>query len=422
MTIAVVAIVVLLALSAFFSASETALTAASRPLMHQLESDGHRRAGIVNRLLDRKDRLLGAILLGNTLVNILASSIATSVLVASYGEAGVAYATVVMTVVVLMFGEILPKTYAIHNASRLAQWLARPVQLVVTLLAPLVHAIQLVLNGILRLFGAKFDARADLASAMTELRGAIEMHTTEEVRHERAMLRSILDLDDVTVSEIMIHRKNTAMIDAGQTPGRIVDAVLESPYTRIPLWQEDQDNIIGVINAKVLLRAVRAHPGDIEKLDIPSLASPPWFIPESTSLLEQLQAFRDRREHFALVVDEYGALMGVVTLEDILEEIVGEISDEHDVTVSGVRPQADGSYIMNGDVTIRDLNRQFEWRLPDEEASTLAGLVLHESRQIPEAGQAFLFHGFRFEVMRRQRNQLALIRVTPPKTDDIEAE
>lgn len=422
MTAAILVIVALLCLSAFFSASETALTAASRPLMYQLESSGHVRAAVVNRLLDQKERLLGAILLGNNLVNIMASSIATSVLIGLFGDTGVAYATAGMTVVVLMFGEILPKTYAIHNANTLAQALARPVRLLVLVLAPLVHAIQLVLNGVLRLFGAKFSSTTDPEAALAELRGAIEMHTAEEVRHERAMLRSILDLDDVSVGEIMIHRKNVAMIDAALPASRIVDQVLESPFTRLPLWQEDHDNIVGVIHAKALLRAVRAHPGEVDKLDIAALVTPPWFIPDSTTLLEQLHAFRQRREHFALVVDEYGALMGVVTLEDILEEIVGEISDEHDVAVSGVRPQPDGSYIMNGDVTIRDLNREFEWRLPDEEAATVAGLVLHESRQIPEVGQAFLFHGFRFEVLRRQRNQITQLRVTPPPKDEIQPE
>ncbi len=423
MTITIAIIVVLLCFSAFFSASETALTAVSRPLMHQLEQEGHVRAGIVNRLLERKDRLIGAILLGNNLVNILASSLATSVLIAMAGEAGVVYATALMTVVVLMFGEILPKTYAIHNANSMAQNIARIITVLVTVLAPIVQVIQLVLNGILRLFGAKFSTSTDIEAALAELRGAIEMHTTEEVRHERAMLRSILDLDEVAVGEIMTHRKNVVMIDARLPATRVVDEVLESPYTRLPLWREDHDNIIGVINAKVLLRAVRQHADAIDELDVASLASPPWFIPESTTLLEQLQAFRERREHFALVVDEYGTLMGVVTLEDILEEIVGEISDEHDVTVSGVRAQSDGSYMINGDVTIRDLNREFEWRLPDEEAATIAGLVLHESRQIPEVGQTFLFHGFRFEIARRQRNQITLLRVTPPpKPKDTEPE
>ncbi len=410
----------LLLMSAFFSASETALTTASRPLMHQMEQDGNLRARLVNQLRMAQDRLLGTILLGNNLVNILASSLATSALIELFGEAGVVYATGAMTVLVLIFGEILPKTYAIHNANSLALLVARPMKLLVALLVPVVFAIQAVIGGVMRLFGARYAAEANLTTALAELRGAIEMHAHEEAKQERAMLRSILDLEEVEVGEIMTHRRTMFMIDVNQPPEVILDQVLDSPFTRIPLWRDEPDNIIGMIHAKALLRAVRAHPGDLNQLDIAALATPPWFIPESTSLREQLQAFRERREHFALVVDEYGTLEGLVTLEDILEEIVGEIADEHDVAVSGVKTQPDGSYLVAGHVTIRDLNREFDWGLPDEEAATIAGLVLHEARLIPEVGQVFRFHNFRFEILRRQRNQITLLRLTPP--DDGEEE
>jgi Mg2+/Co2+ transporter CorB len=252
---------------------------------------------------------------------------------------------------------------------------------------------------------------------MMELRGAIEVHATQDqVKEERRMLRSILDLGDVEVGEVMTHRRSAVTIDAALPATEIVDHILRTPYTRIPIWRDTADNIIGVVHAKDVLRAVRALGGEVDKLEVAELAAPPWFIPDSTTLLEQLQAFRTRREHFALVVDEYGALMGVVTLEDILEEIVGDISDEHDVAVAGVRPQTDGSFVIDGGVTIRDLNREFEWRLPDDQANTIAGLVLHESRQIPNAGQVFRFHGFRFEILRRHRNQVISLRVTPPST------
>jgi Mg2+/Co2+ transporter CorB len=212
----------------------------------------------------------------------------------------------------------------------------------------------------------------------------------------------------------MVHRKNVTMIDADDSAATIVEQMLACPFTRVPLFKGDPDNVIGVINAKALLRAVQAQRGQMDKLDIIAIASPPWFVPESTDLLEQLQAFRHRREHFSLVVDEYGSIMGIVTLEDILEEIVGEISDEYDVTVRGVRAQEDGSYIVDGNVTIRDLNRQFEWDLPDEDAATIAGLVLYEVRLIPEVGQTFMLADFRFEILRRHRNQITLLRITPP--------
>ena len=416
MLVSLSAIAILLVLSAFFSGSETALTAASRPLMHQLAQNGDRRAATVERLHAKTERLIGAILLGNNLVNILASALATSLMIAAYGEAGVVYATIVMTLMILIFAEILPKTYAFRNASRTALSVAPVVNALVFVLAPVTHAIQLVTRGMFKAFGVNFDSGVVLGGQAAELRGAIELHAGEDqsVKHERAMLRSVLDLADVQVGEIMIHRKNVDAIDADETPQSIVDQVLASPYTRIPLWRGETDNVVAVLHVKALLRDVRAQDGRIEDLNIVSLAAKPWFIPESTTLLDQLLAFRDRHEHFSLVVDEYGSLMGIVTLEDILEEIVGDISDEHDIAVTGVRGHSDGSFTVRGNVTIRDLNREFEWGLPDEEAATVAGLVLHESRRIPEVGQAFMFHDFRFEILTRHRHQITSVRITPP--------
>jgi Mg2+/Co2+ transporter CorB len=253
------------------------------------------------------------------------------------------------------------------------------------------------------------------------LRSAIEEHASTdtadaaETRQERNMLRSILDLGEVTVVEVMTHRRQMVTIDAELPPADIVDAALASPFTRLPLWQDEPDNIVGVVHAKSLLRAVRAAKGPLSARDLDQVVTKPWFVPDATTLLDQLQAFRDRREHFALVVDEYGSLMGLVTLEDILEEIVGDITDELDTHVPGVYAQPDGSYIVDGTVTVRDLNREFDWELPDEtDYSTVAGLVLYESRHIPEVGQTFTFFGFRFEIRKRQRNQIMTVRVTPP--------
>ena len=416
MLVSMTVIAILLILSAFFSGSETALTAASRPVMHQLERKGDRRAGMINRLRTRKGRLIGAILLGNNLVNIMASALATGSFIALFGTIGVAYATITMTFLVLIFAEILPKTLAFKNANRTALAIAPAVSLLVFLLAPVTHAVQVLIRIILKPFGTDFQSDAEaLGTTAEELRGTIELHTGDSpvVKHERAMLRSVLDLAEVQVGEIMIHRKNVVRIDADGPPAEVVRQVLESPYTRIPLWQGEPDNIVGVLHAKELLRAVRTKDVELAELNVVALAAEPWFVPDTTLLLDQLQAFRERRSHFSLVVDEYGSVMGIVTLEDILEEIVGDISDEHDVAVTGVRPHADGSYTVQGNVTIRDLNREFEWELPDEEAATVAGLVLHESRRIPEVGQSFLFHGFRLEIVRRQRHQITAVRITP---------
>lgn len=414
--IAIGTIFFLLALSGFFSGSETALTAVSAAKMRAMEKDGNKAARRVNKILAKKERMIGALLLGNNLVNILASALATSVLINLFGEAGVVYATLVMTMLVLIFAEVLPKTYAIHFSDTMAMRIAPIIRIVIIVFSPVTQMVSHIVRFVLRLFGADISVVA-VGQNVDELRGAIEMHGghQSQVRMQRAMLHSILDLDDVEVEEIMTHRRSVEMIDADKPMEEIMQVVIDSPYSRIPVWKNDQDNIVGVINIKSMLRQIQEYNGKISKVKIENIASEPWFVPESTSLSDQLQAFRDRREHFALVVDEYGSFMGVVTLEDILEEIVGEIEDETDEIVAGVRKQPNGSYLVEGMVTIRDLNREFDWNMPTEHYATVAGLVIHEAQIIPDAGQSFNFYGFRFDVVRRQRHQITMLRVTPPK-------
>ncbi len=386
--------------------------------MHQLEQTGDQRAAVVNKLHQDKEHLIGTILLGNNLVNILASALATSILIALFGETGVIYATIAMTFLVLIFSEILPKTYAIRNANSAALAIAPVIHFVVVLFTPATTLINILVKALFRLFGANYQASDAFDSGNEELRGAIELHdgSDEQVRHERNMLRSVLDLAGVQVSEIMTHRRNTTTVDAADPDA--IDQILSSPFTRVPLWLDNPDNIVGVLHAKALLRAIRSHDESSGPLDLVGLAADPWFIPEQTLLLDQLESFRQRREHFSVVVDEYGSLMGIVTLEDIIEEIIGDIDDEHDVGAEAVLQEHDGSFILDGSATIRDLNRQYEWRLPDEEASTLAGLILHESRRIPQVGQSFMFHGFRFDILESHRHQVTSIRVTPPPSDE----
>ena len=409
-------IVVLLVFSAFFSGSETALTAASRPRIHQLAIKGNRRARIVLNLHDHKDRLIGAILLGNNIVNIFGSALATYMFLKIFGDAGVFYATMTMTLLIVIFAEVLPKTYAITHADRSALVVAEPIRIVVTLLAPITAAIQWFARMTVAPFGVKLAADLSIEHDEEELRGAIDLHdgAEPELRQERQMLQSILELDDVGVEAIMTHRQTVTMIDIDDSPADIVNQALASPFTRLPLYKGDPDNIVGILHAKALLREVHTIGDQLEGVDFSKIAANPWFIPDTTTLLDQLQAFRAKREHFAIVVDEYGAFKGIVTLEDILEEIVGSIEDEHDIAVSGVRPQTDGTYVISGTVTLRDLNREFEWHLPDDQAATLAGLLLHASRRIPESGQVFTFYGYRFEILRRHRNQITSICVTPP--------
>jgi Mg2+/Co2+ transporter CorB len=420
LAISLLAIFALLLLSGFFSGSETALTAASRARIHHLARKGNKRAQAVSWLIDRREQLLGSILLGNNLVNILASSLATSVLITIYGQAGVVYATVIMTILLVIFAEILPKTYAIRHADRVALAVAPIARGIVWFFSPVVLVMLALVRVILALFGVDRKDRGNIVSAADEIRGAIHLHTSGGgiVKHDRDMIESILELSEVELSDVMVHRKNMFTIDAGAPTKTIIEQILKSPNTRTPIWRDNPDDIIGIIHVRDVLRALSEVGGDAEKLDVDALASEPWFVPETTTLREQLSAFRRRRVHFALVVDEYGALMGLVTLEDIIEEIVGEISDEYDEEEIEFRTLPDGRCVVAGTAAVRDLNRAFDWELPEEDATTVAGLVIHEARVIPEVGQSFDFFGFKFEVLRRHRNQITTLRITPPQTSD----
>jgi Mg2+/Co2+ transporter CorB len=412
---ALVVVLICVLLSAFFAGSETALTASSRASMHRLEKQGNRRAALVNRLIDARGRLIGALLLGNNAVNIAASALATGVLLNWFGEIGVVYTTVVMTILIVIFAEVLPKTAAFNAPDRLALWVARPIDWTVRLLAPVLIGIEWLVKRMLRLLGMNVGESESILLPHEELRGAVDLlHREGGVeRLDRDMLSGLLDLRDLTVSDVMVHRTEMITVCADDPPEQAVNAVLQSEVTRVPLWKGKPENIVGILHAKDLLRAIQAADGDLAKVDIAAIVRPPWFVPEIRPLSEQLKAFRRRKTPFALVVDEYGEVMGLVTLEDILEEIVGDITDEHDVAVPGVRPQPDGSVNVDGGVPIRDLNRAMEWSLPDDEATTVAGLVIHEARSIPEPGQTFTFHGFRFRVLRRDRNRITALRITP---------
>ena len=407
-------VLLLLALGAFFAGSETALTAVSRGRMYQLEKEGSRAARDVNRLVNNRERMVGALLLGNTFVNILASSLATTVLEHSFGHRAVIIATAIMTVLILFFVEVLPKTLAIARTDRFALAVATPVRLVVSVLAPIVLAVQFMVWRVLALFGVR-ENEEDLVEAHEEIRGTVDLHHQEGTveREHRDMIGGILDLRELTVGDVMVHRKTMATIDADLPPQQILKEILDANHTRVPLWREQPDNIVGVVHTKDIVRAVLAR--GRAGVDVAALATPPWFVPETTMLEEQLQAFREKRTHFALVVDEYGALQGLITLEDILDEIFGDIPDEHEeLGRPDVRRRPDGSFLVDGTVPIRELNRDLDWNLPDEEATTIAGLIIHEARTIPEVGQRFKFFGYEFEILRRQRNQITALRVTPP--------
>lgn len=411
------AIVFLLIVSGFFAGSETALTAVSGARMHHLANEGSWRAKNVNTLIENRERLIGAMLLGNTFVNILASSLATTVALAYFSSGGVAIVTFGMTAIVLVFAEVLPKTFAIARTDRMALAVAPIVRVFVALLAPIVNFVQYIVWRVLALFGVRQEQEDENITPHEEIRGAIDLHHKEGgvEREHRDMLGGILDLMELKVSDVMVHRKNMIVLDASDPAEEVVEHMLSSPHTRFPISRGGPENIVGVLHIKDLLRFLIRSRGSLEGFNVLELTTTPWFVPDTTSLEEQLAAFRERHAHFALVVDEYGTLQGLVTLEDILEEVFGDIADLHDQkAATGIRRQADGSYNVDGWMPVRDLNRELNWNLPDEEATTIAGLVINAARAIPDVGQVFSFYDYKFEVLRRQRNQITALRIIPP--------
>ena len=412
------AIALLLLVSAFFAGSETALTAVSRGRMHQLEKDGSKAAHHVNALVANREKLIGSVLLGNTFINILASSLATEILAPQLGERAVLIVTAGMTMAVLFFAETLPKTLAIARTDRFALAVAWPLRIVIAILSPIVATVQFLVWRLLFLFGVRPHENDDADAAHDEIRGAVALHHQEGTveREHREMIDGVLDLRELRVGDVFMHRKHMTAIDLDQPKDALIQAVMESEHTRLPLWRDEPDNIIGILNTKHLAQALVERRGDYRELDIGALATPPWFVPDTTRLEELLAAFRAHHSPFALVVDEYGALQGLVTLEDVLAEVIGELPDENQAEQrSDVRRRPDGSYLVDGTVPVRDLNRELDWSLPEEDATTIAGLVIQEAHAIPEPGQRFSFFGYTFEVLQRQRNQITALRVTPPK-------
>lgn len=417
-----VAVTVLLLISAFFSGSETALTAASRGMLKAQADKGSRGAKAALSVTDDSESMIGALLLGNNIANILSAALTTALLTDLFGSKGVAIATVMVTVLVLVFAEVLPKTIAIISPVPVAILVGPVVKLLIILFTPIVTMVRAFVRLILRVFGLRADPNRHILALREEIAGAISLGHSEGAveKEDRDRLLGALDLADRTVDEIMRHRRETEMIDADLAPEEIVSLMLASSHSRLPVFRGSDENILGVVHAKDLLREVErlshiheTHDQAMAALDVVKVAMKPYFIPDTTTLDEQMREFLKRRTHFALVVDEYGTLQGLITLEDILEEIVGEITDEFDlVDKSNALKRADGgSYLVEGAMTIRDLNRATDWNLPDDEANTVAGLVIHEAQMIPAQGQAFSFHGFRFEVVTRRENRLTRLKV-----------
>jgi Mg2+/Co2+ transporter CorB len=410
----IAAIAALLLFAGFLVTAGTAIGAASRSRMTELERRGIAKAAAVRQLIALPDRVTAAIAVGATASLVLATAIATRLALNWYGPPGPAYAAALIALLALIFVQALPKAIALVAPDRVALVTAAPFTLVTDLLAPFSAAVDAALSRGLAMAGINPTARTS-RSVDDELRGTIDLHQRSGTagKIDLDMLGGVLDLKELELFDVMVHRTKMRSLDAASPPAQILEEILKSGHSRFPVWRERPDNIIGVLHAKDLFAALQAAHGDAAAIDIEAICTPPWYVPDTTTVADQLAAFLRRKAHFALVVDEYGEVMGLVTLEDILEEIVGEIRDEHDVGAVGVRRESSGSYLVDGAVPIRDLNRMHGWHLPDDEATTIAGLVIHEAQMIPEAGQAFTFHGFRFEVVRKRRNQLVSIRVTP---------
>ena len=418
--ITVGAILILLIMSGFFSGSETALTAASRSKLQAKANKGSAGAARALKVTNDNEKLIGSVLLGNNLVNILATALITALFTQMMGENGIFLATLLMTFLVLVFAEVLPKTYAITNPESAAISVSRSISIFVFIFAPIVSFVRLLVRGVLWIFGVATDPDTNVLAVRDEIAGALTLGHQEGVveKEDRDRILGALDLSDRAVEEIMLHRSGIEMIDVSLPPDEILSQCLESAHTRLPLYRGNPENIVGVIHAKDLARAMVKLTRDSKNRDkalaqfkVLDVAMKPYFVPETTPLDDQMRQFLKRHTHFALVVDEYGALQGLITLEDILEEIVGEITDEFDKNDLEVTKAQDGHVIVDGAMTIRDLNRAQEWGLPDEEANTLAGLVIHEAQMIPSEGQVFVFYGFRFEVVARKENRITRLKI-----------
>ncbi len=406
----------LIILSAFFSGSETSLTSASKPRMHNLARTGKKNAKIFEELFKNKEMLICTILFANNLVNILASAIATKILIELTNNEGILYATIIMTLMILIFGELIPKTLALSKADQFALKIAPFMRILVYILYPLTVALNFIATSILKMFGVNylnFKKEEVSEKREEELRGAIDLHGEDSSKDEKNMLKSILDLDDITVGSIMIPRKDIFSLSSNIKYNELITKLNNSPHSRIPIWEKNPENIIGIFHIRKLIE-IKAD--DPKNFNIKSLCQKPWFIPESTRLDNQLLEFKRRKEHFSIVVDEYGEFLGIVTLEDIIEEIVGEIDDEHDVlkiskVAEDIKSISSRSYLVKGNVTIRELNKELNTNIPVSNASTVAGLVLYESRTIPKKGQIFSFFDLKFQILSKKNNQITLVKI-----------
>jgi len=406
-------VIFLMIISALFACSETSVTAASRAKIHRLANEGSKRAKKLEKLLKSREKVISTMLIGNNAVNILASAIATSVLIELFGDAGLLYATVGMTIIVLLFAEIAPKTIALKAPDKIALFLAPLIDFLVKILMPVAHLSQKLVDSVVDLFFPK-NYKTSKGEELEEIRDAVDLKHKEGsiFKYDKDLIDGVLDLSDTEISEIMVHRKEIESINADLPIMEIVRNALEISYTRIPLWRGNKENIVAILNVRKLLKALHLYKGSFDKFDINSATSKPWFIPASNSLRSQLFAFRKKKKRFALVVDEYGSLLGLVTLEDILEEIVGEIKEQDDESEINIIKIKSGAYKIAAKSLIRDINKKLDWDLlEDDHAYNLAAFIINNLGRIPDEKENFMIEGYYFEILKKRDHDLILVKM-----------
>ena len=416
--VSIIYIICLIVISAILSGSETSITSIRKSKIHKLANKGDRNALRVLKLIEKKNDLVSSILVGNNFVNILASALATAILIKFYGDDGVIYSTIVMSVLIVIFAEILPKNIALLKPDRYALTLSFILTLFLKFFSPFVYIIKKFNLLIFKIFNIEKQKVTD-ASVREDIRNIINMHEDEGIllKDERDMLNGILDLKEMTVEKIMTHRKNIYSINIDQ-PEEYFKKISQSSFSRIPVWKENPNNILGVVHAKKLLANLNES-GKIDLKNINDSTLDPWFIPETTKVKDQLNAFIDRHEKIAFVVDEYGELMGLISLEDIIEEIVGNIFDESDLSTIGIRKIGKNIFRVRGDVNIRDMNRTLDLNLNEKNSSTVAGFLIYETETFPDVGQTFKFNNILFEILNKKNNQITQLKVTLPEKNKI---
>ncbi len=411
-----ISILILIFCSGIFSCCETSITAVSRAKIHQLKAAGNKKAIKIDQLLENREKVVSAMLVGNNAVNILASALAASIFIKAFGEAGLFYATIIMTTLVIIFAEIMPKTFAIKAPDKMLMIFFPIIWFIVNFFYPLTNFLQKIVNKFVAIFFSN-KVTASKLEELAEIRSAVEIKAIEGgiVKKDKDLIDGVLDLSDTDISEIMVYRKDIESIDVAQDKKTIIELALASKFSKIPLWRQDKENIIAILNSKKLAKEIyqlRQNNQNIDEIDLSKICSDPIFVPMTNSLKAQLDEFRKNRNKIAIVIDEYSALQGLITLQDIVEEIVGEIKDQDDVLGQKITKTRSGAYKVPAKTLIRDINRILDWSLEEsDEAYNINALIINNLGRIPQLDEKFLIGNYEFEVFKRNEFELEQLKI-----------